>query len=252
VRTRLQRRLILLLALLAAAPCAFAQTNTGTVVSGCGSLDANRQLALAVTGNASAGQILVLAISLAPTTASGLRVSDTRGSAYRALTTHRSRTDSTGVLLQAATLSAGLAGGDQIRLTFDTAPSGTEACVIAIGYADLLNESRGLRAAGVASGTGNAPSVATGPALPGVAQALFAGIAFDQSPGSLGAAADVAVVGPICAGSGGLCLALAIATGDSGSATAASLNLSAAQASDWQGAAAVLPRPQVFADGFEQ
>ena len=158
----------------------------------------------------------------------------------------------TSVLLQAASVSAGLGAGDLIRLRFDTAPIGTEACVIAVGYVDLLNENYALRAAGVASGSGTAPTVATGPALPGVAQALFAGVAFTQSPGSLGAAPDVAVLGPVCASSGALCLAFASATGNSGSAITSSLTLSAGQASDWQAAVAVLPRPRVFTNGFEQ
>lgn len=242
----------LLVALLAGFQSADAQTSTGAVASGCGSLDSNRQLALAVSADASAGQTLLQAIRLAPVTASGLQLSDSRGSVYRPLSARRSRNDSTSVLLQVASLNAGLGTGDESRLRFDTAPSGTEACVIAIGYLDLLNENRALRAAGVASGSGTMPSVATGPALPGVAQTLFAGIALTQSPGSLAAASDVSVIGPVCAGSGGLCLAFASARGNSGSAIASSLTLSAGQASDWQGAIAVLPRPQVFADGFEQ
>ncbi len=236
--------------LLACAP-ALAQQVVTPGFGGCGSFDAERRLEFSLATPVSAGQTLSLAVAVGPGLASGLSLGDSRGNVYLPLAASRAREHGAAALLWGGRLQQGLGVGDRLQLRLDSLASDARACVLALGYGDLLIEPRALRSANAARGQNAQPSLGLLNTTPAVAQAALAVFAFESSPGALTAAADLAVLGPICASGGTPCLALAHAQGDSGSAIAPSLVLTAGQAAGWQGAAVVLPRASLFRDGFE-
>lgn len=236
--------------LLACVP-ALAQQVVTPGFGGCGSFDAERRLEFTLATSVSAGQTLSLAVAVGPATAGGMSVGDSRGNVYLPLAASRARERGAAALLWSGRLQQGLSAGDHLQLRLDSLASDTRACVLALGYGDLLAEPRALRSANAARGQDAQPSLGLLNTTPAVAQAALAVFAFESSPGALTAAGDLAVLGPICASGGTPCLALAHAQGDSGSAIAPSLVLTAAQAAGWQGAAVVLPRASLFRDGFD-
>ncbi len=236
--------------LLACVP-ALAQQVVTPGFGGCGRFDEERRLEFTLAAPVSAGQTLSLAVAVAPGLASGLSVGDSRGTIYLPLAASRGRERGAAAVVWGGRLQQGLSAGDRLQLRLDSLVTDTRACVLALGYVDLLVEPRALRSANAARGQGAQPSLSLLNTTPAVAQAALAVFAFESSPGALTAAADLAVLGPICASGGTPCLALAHAQGDTGSAIAPSLVLTAAQAVGWQGAAVVLPRASLFRDGFE-
>lgn len=236
--------------LLACAP-ALAQQVVTPGFGGCGSFDAERRLEFTLATPVSAGQTLSLAVAVGPGLASGLSLGDSRGNVYLPLAASRTRERGAAALLWGGRLQQGLSAGDRLQLRLDSLATDIRACVLVLGYADLLVEPRALRSANAARGQDAQPSLSLVNSTPAVAQAALAVVAFESSPGALTAAGDLAVLGPICASGGTPCLVLAHAQGDSGSAIAPSLVLTAAQAAGWQGAAVVLPRAGLFRNGFE-
>lgn len=236
--------------LLVCAP-ALAQQVVTPGFGGCGSFDEERRLEFTLAAPVSAGQTLSLALAVGPGLVSGLSLGDSRGNVYLPLAASRGRERGAPALVWGSRLQQGLSAGDRLQLRLDSVATGTKACVLALGYADLLVEPGALRAANAARGQDAQPSLSLANITPAVAQAALAVFAFESSPGALTAAVDLAVLGPICASGGTPCLALAHAQGDTGSAIAPSLVLTAAQAAGWQGAAVVLPRASLFRNGFE-
>lgn len=218
---------------------------------GCGSFNAERRLEFTLATAVPRGQTLSLAIALGPSAASGLALDDSRGNVYRSLAAARGRERGAAAMLWTSQLQQGLAAGDRLQLRLDSHAAGARACVLALGYTDLLSEARALRAAKAGRGEDAQPTLSLLNLTPSVAQATLAVFAFEANPGALSAAGDASVLGPLCASGGSPCLALVHAQGEAGSAIAPTVVLTAAQGVRWQGAAAVLPRASLFRNGFE-
>jgi len=226
-----------------------AQLAGAETAGACGDFSPPRQLEISVAAGAPAGDVVVAAVALAPVEASGLQMRDTRGNVFTPLGTRRARGDGSSVLLLASRLATGIGAGDRLQLQLDDAPDGARACVIALSYRDLLLEPLALRASATATGQGTGASVHATSAV--VAQARLAAFGIEGAPGPVTASAGASLQATRCSADLALCLVLAHAEGDVGSAAAADITLSFGNTQAWQGAVAILPRLSLFADGLE-